>query len=215
MEPLIIPSLPSAPQKADEVRTLLDQNHVAWHPLQPNWAANYPYAPQARFRLAARADLLMVDYEVSEDHVRAAAPADNGRVWEDSCCELFVQPGGGHYYNFECNCAGTLLIGCGAQRNNRELARPDVLAGVERYASLGRDSFGVRPQSGPWHLSLIIPAKALFRDVITTWEGRSMRGNVYKCGDLLPRPHFLSWMPVGTETPDFHRPDFFGLMKVE
>ena len=32
----------------------------------------------------------------------------------------------------------------------------------------------------------------------------------YKCGDKTAHPHFLSWNPVGTPAPDFHRPDFFG-----
>lgn len=215
MESLIIPLLPSAPQKADEVRNLLDRHHVAWHSLRPNWAAHYPYAPEARFRLATSGNLLLADYEVNEDHVRAAAAADNGKVWEDSCCELFVQPDSGHYYNFECNCAGTLLIGCGNGRNNREPAAPHVLESVDRYASLGRRPFDTRSESAPWHLSLMIPAQALFNDAFTSWQQLPLRGNVYKCGDRLPRPHFLSWMPVGTETPDFHRPEFFGNMRVE
>ena len=39
------------------------------------------------------------------------------------------------------------------------------------------------------------------------------RANVYKCGDLLPVPHFISWNPITTESPDFHRPEFFGQMR--
>ena len=38
----------------------------------------------------------------------------------------------------------------------------------------------------------------------------SLRGNFYKCGDLTAHPHFLSWNPINTPKPDFHRPDFFG-----
>ena len=37
-----------------------------------------------------------------------------------------------------------------------------------------------------------------------------MKGNVYKCGDMLPHPHFLSFFPIHLPKPDFHRPDFFG-----
>ena len=33
--------------------------------------------------------------------------------------------------------------------------------------------------------------------------------NLYKCGDSLARPHYLSWQPVATPHPDFHRPEFF------
>ena len=37
-----------------------------------------------------------------------------------------------------------------------------------------------------------------------------IRANFYKCGDKTAHPHFLSWSPVSTEKPDFHRPEFFG-----
>ncbi|MBR3471266.1 MAG: hypothetical protein IKH22_01600, partial [Prevotella sp.] len=32
---------------------------------------------------------------------------------------------------------------------------------------------------------------------------------VYKCGDCLSVPHYLSLFPITTERPDFHRPEFF------
>ncbi|HPH75320.1 MAG TPA: carbohydrate-binding family 9-like protein, partial [Bacteroidales bacterium] len=25
--------------------------------------------------------------------------------------------------------------------------------------------------------------------------------------------HFVTWNPVGTEKPDYHRPEFFGILK--
>ena len=28
--------------------------------------------------------------------------------------------------------------------------------------------------------------------------------------DKTAHPHYLSWSPIGTEKPDFHRPEFFG-----
>ena len=39
---------------------------------------------------------------------------------------------------------------------------------------------------------------------------KAVRGNFYKCGDKTAHPHFVSWNPVGTPSPDFHRPEFFG-----
>ena len=40
--------------------------------------------------------------------------------------------------------------------------------------------------------------------------GRVIRANFYKCGDETPIPHFGMWSPVDNETPDFHRPEYFG-----
>ena len=44
-------------------------------------------------------------------------------------------------------------------------------------------------------------------------EGRIWGGvrlvNDANGGDNLSHPHFLSWRPIQTEKPDFHRPEFF------
>ena len=60
-----------------------------------------------------------------------------------------------------------------------------------------------------WTLTLAIPAAALFRDRLARWDGVRGAMNLYKCGDDLSCPHYLSWRPVGTPAPDFHRPEFF------
>ena len=39
-----------------------------------------------------------------------------------------------------------------------------------------------------------------------------MRANFYKCGDKTLQPHFLSWSPIHSEKPDFHRPEDFGII---
>ena len=41
------------------------------------------------------------------------------------------------------------------------------------------------------------------------------KGNFYKCGDMLSKPHFLSWNPIDTPSPDFHVPASFGLLTFE
>ena len=196
---------------AAEVATLLDSAGVEYNDIAcVNWKEEYPYAPQAKFRLAHIGESLLVDYCVTEESVAAVATHDNGRVWEDSCCELFIEPeAGGPYYNIECNCAGMLLIACGAEREGREPASPAILSGVKRWSSLGREPFEERIGRVTWHISLIVPATTLFKHHIAFFSGLKVRGNAYKCGDLLQRPHFLSWKPISIPAPDFHRPDFF------
>jgi tRNA-dihydrouridine synthase A len=34
-------------------------------------------------------------------------------------------------------------------------------------------------------------------------------GNLYKCGDKTPQPHYLSAFPIQSEKPDYHRPECF------
>ena len=59
-----------------------------------------------------------------------------------------------------------------------------------------------------WRVTVVIPFSLIGVDPENLPE--RLRANFYKCGDKTAHPHFLSWNPVGTPSPDFHRPDFFG-----
>lgn len=204
--------LPHAPASAAEVARAMDDGGVEWQTMEcANWSDEYPYAPQTGFRIAHHSTDILLDYRVGERHVRAMAAHDGGRVWEDSCCEFFCSPADdGHYYNIECNCAGTLLVGVGDGRQGREAAPAEVLGHIARWSSLGPAPFDTCEAPAFWRLSLIVPIGTFFRHNIGELSGRRFRANFYKCGDLLPAPHFMSWSPVGTPHPDFHRPEFFG-----
>ena len=143
--------------------------------------------------------------------MRAVAPHDDGNVWEDSCCELFLSPvADGTYYNMECNAAGTMLIGFGPKREGRERAPQEVLDKVDRWSSLGRTPFDNIEGEQTWQLCLAVPTEAYYHHHLESFAGLQVKGNVYKCGDKLPHPHFLSLYPIDLPKPDFHRPDFFG-----
>ena len=76
-----------------------------------NWK-EYPYQPQVSFRIAYTNDAILVHYKVVEDSVRAKYGEDNGSVWTDFCVEFFSIPArDGVYYNLECNCIATILLG--------------------------------------------------------------------------------------------------------
>ena len=195
---------------AENVPSWFDENGIEFQPIDNvNWE-EYPYAPKVEVRAAHCGGYMMINYKVREESVRAVAPADLGRVWEDSCCEFFVQPGEEPvYYNFECNCAGTLLLNCGVV-GDRKPAPEEVLKSVKRWSSLGREPFEERIGECSWQSALIIPASALFNHDIKDFSGLTLRGNFYKCGDLLKTPHFLSWNPIDLPQPMFHCPEFFG-----
>ena len=111
---------------AQEIPALLDREGIEFQPIDTvNWP-EYPYKPEVKFRVAHTGDYILIHYTVTEASVRAVAPHDGGRVWEDACCEFFLQPETGEpvYYNFECNCAGTLLLNCGRVGDNRYFAGP-------------------------------------------------------------------------------------------
>ena len=176
---------------------------------QLNWAAEYPLKPEVHVSISRTATHLILHYHVNEPAVRAQEGVDNGSVWEDSCCECFIKaPESDVYYNIECNCVGTLLIGCGAGRNDRRRYAPEQLTAVHRTATLGRTAFGLREEPTSWELTLEVPFE-LLPELHDDGQRTDYLGNIYKCGDLLPQPHFVTLFPIDTPSPDYHRPEFF------
>lgn len=203
--------------EADQVPACFSQIQLDYHPIGcVNWKEAYPYAPQVEFAIACTDHALLLHYRVTEASVRALAGCDNGRVWEDACVEFFSMPGGDDvYYNIECNCTGTLLVGAGTGRSNRQHAPKDILDGVSRWASLGTDGFDERIGECRWEVALVIPFSTFFLHDISSMDGKTIRANFYKCGDKLQTPHFLSWNPIDLPQPDFHCPSFFGILSFE
>ncbi len=177
-----------------------------------NWPLEFPEKPLVRFTFARIVDGLLINFSVREDYTKASFTVDNEPVYKDSCVELFIDPSGdGTYYNFEFNAIGTLLLGFGADRNYREKALPEITNQVKRLSSLGTLPFDTMTINEPWNLTVMIPYTAFWHHAIAPFEGKKIKGNLQKCGDELTVPHYLSWNPIPTPHPDFHRPEFFGL----
>ncbi len=215
MKEITVKKIACGLSSAEDVSKLMDAASVIFNPIDVvNWA-DFPYCPDVEFRVAHTGEAILINYKVKEASVRAVAQADQGRVWEDSCCEFFVRAEDeDEYYNFECNCAGTLLVNFG-KKGDRHHAPESVLANVKRWSSLGREPFEERIGECSWELSLVIPVSSLFNHNIKDLSGITLRGNFYKCGDLLQTPHFLSWSPIDLPQPCFHCPEFFGKLFFE
>ena len=173
-----------------------------------NWPEAFPYAPLCGGRIARTQDALVVDFRVSGLDLRARNTADNGRQWEDSCVEVFIQdPEDGNYYNFEINALGKVLACKGPERHNRTPRPAEEMEQILRFTQM---EGGPLEQEGihTWRVGVVIPFRLLGIDPERL--PRSIRANFYKCGDKTAHPHFLSWSPVETPKPDFHRPEFFG-----
>ena len=67
---------------------------------------------------------------------------------------------------------------------------------------------------GGWVLSYQIPFSFIrrFFPEFVAKEGAKMHANVYKCGDMTVKCHYLAWNPIGCETPNFHCPEYFGCL---
>ena len=217
MQTLIIPKLNQVVASAAEIPAAILAAGISYTSIDNvNWPKAFPYKPKVEFAAAHTGDALLLHYRVEEQSVRAVALQDHEHIWEDACVEFFCMPGqDGVYYNFECNCTGKLLVAAGKGRNERQPAPAEVMQSIDRWASLGAEPFDTRVEPTKWELTLRVPITAFFLHKLSGFGGLTATGNVYKCGDNLPVPHFISWNPITTENPDFHRPDFFGQMKFE
>lgn len=178
-----------------------------------NWPNEFPYAPKATFKLFHDGKNLYIRFDVTEKDIQAKVTEDQGRTWTDPCVEFFVSPEANlDYYNFECTCTGKLLLAWHPAEAEKESAGKSVLDSVKRTPSLGTAPFGLRTGEHSWNVTEVIPATALWRSGITSFDGRKMNANFYKCGDELPTPHFLSWNAIEWKEPSFHRPEQFGVL---
>ncbi len=185
-----------------------------------NWPELFPYKPATNVYLAYTADHIFVKWHVVGLNLRAVCTQDFERVSADSCVEFFCQmPGDNHYFNFEFNCIG---IATASYRLGRadDVVRltPDELSQVLRYSSLSCEPFEEKEGEFTWELCVAIPfsllqAKSGSNINLSHTEGnekRAIRANFYKCADLTTTKHYVSWQPIPTDKPDFHRPEFFG-----
>lgn len=196
--------------RQSEIRLVM-RDRLESHPIDcVNWPA-YPYAPRVTFRIAHSDEVLAIMFEVEEEHIRGLNTESNGAVWEDSCVEFFVaNPAGEGYFNFELNAIGTLLA---AVRTSRECAthfEAERLSAVRRYTSFEHKEVDVC-ESNSWYAVEMIP----FALLGSQSPPKNLRANLYKCGDKLQQPHFLSWSPITLDKPNFHCPEFFGTLTFE
>ena len=132
-------------------------------------------------------------------------------VWTDSCLEFFANfapQNTKKFFNLEMNSVGGWLFGFGEGRDNRD--------------SLGElaKKWGFAPKArifcDHWQVTAFFELGMLF-ELFGRFDpepGYTFRGNFFKCGEETPMEHYLSWSPIRTPAPDFHRPEFFGELRL-
>ncbi len=184
--------------------TLLAEQGLTLPIAVENWASYGENRVRASVSLGYARTTLWLYFQVREPEIRSTITLDQGPVYTDSCVEFFVTPPGfsPDYLNFEFNSAGALLHFRGQDRHKRIPAKPEILSQVIRVPRI----------SGPNHWSLLagLPGGVFGSDHIPQGHWKA---NFYKCGDSLKKPHYFSWAPIQTDSPDFHRPEFFKILE--
>ncbi|MCG3199344.1 MAG: hypothetical protein GHCLOJNM_03858 [bacterium] len=178
------------------------------------WTTHNP-RPVTEVRLLYDPTNLYARFDCTEKYVHAEHTEDQSEVWKDNCVELFVSPSSdlsASYFNFEFNCLGKLLLAVGHGREGRvAVPRGDLLA-VRRECSYKKPVDLQDESLKHWFLAAAIPFELLHRYSGTPAPGSGTvwRANFNKCAESVKEPHWGTWAPVDTVTPDFHQPKFFG-----
>jgi len=177
---------------------------------------DYPFKPLSKAKLCLLKNQgICVKMWSYEDNPISICTQNNEYVNYDSCLEFFfnVFPEESNIYlNFEVNHLGTMLIQYGSGRGDRKFLSTLNVEYPTVTAFTDTDVLGEY-----WGIEYTIPL-----DLIEAIYGKSdiktnhiIRAALYKCGDNTGRPHYGSWQPIGTERPDFHRPEFFGELVIK
>ena len=199
---------------SDKVKVLLEAGAVAEID-QVNWKDEFPKKLQVTVRVAHDKESLHLLYAVVGEQLRAVNTNDFGSVWEDSCVEFFMQRESQKgYINFECNVLGALLSRKHESRDKAVSQSDEVMSSIFRSSTINHRYMNGK-QVSDWTMYLEIPKNALGFTESESLAGQKIRANFYKCGDETPEPHYISWNPIDLPQPNFHVPQFFGILELE
>lgn len=200
--------------KLAEAAHLLENQAIIHSVNQLNWE-DYSYRPNVQFRIAHTGDEIWLKFYVKEKYIRAQETRTNGDVYKDSTVEFFISPDENNYYNFEFSCIGTIHLAYGPGRDNRKFVPVETVEKIDISSTLGSQPFTEKTGNFEWEMAIRIPIECFIYSDIETFNELKAKGNFYKCGDETSVPHFVTWNPVKTDQPDYHRPEYFGKIKFD
>ena len=162
---------------------------------------------------------IYVIFRVEDKYVRAVTRKHQGAVCSDSCVEFFFAPhpdSAKGYFNLEVNCGGTMLlyhvIEIGVEHT---VVDTEDCKKIEIYHSEPKIVEPEKQGLNTWVVEYRVPLDMLekYSSVVRPAPGVTWRANFYKCADATSKPHWLTWSPVDYPTPNFHLPEFFGVLE--
>ena len=168
---------------------------------QNNWK-EFSYTPETTFYILNGAEGLGIKFQTQEHPVWVQYHHFNGPVNRDSCVEIFLNfdpKNTENYINFEINAAGILQLGYGKDEQNR-IKLHDINPSIFKIETEATNK--------GWCLKFFIPFDFILK--YYPQISKILRGNLYKCADQSPKPHYLTWQPIQTPAPKFHVRESFG-----
>ncbi|MEO2049307.1 MAG: carbohydrate-binding family 9-like protein [Pirellulales bacterium] len=202
-----------------------DWNKSAWKHIRPlvlqHFMGNRPkHLPRTQAKLLYDDKALYVIFRVKDFCVRAISKEHQDHVYLDSCVEFFFAPEDPtekSYFNLEMNCGGTMLLHYQTiprkvplKLTKQEIARIEVAHSQPKII----DPEVIEPTT--WTVEYRLPFDILKKRSSTFVQpapGVLWRANFYKCADHTSNPHWLTWARIDHPVPNFHLPQFFGVLE--
>ena len=165
------------------------------------------YGIRAQGQLCCSDETLFVHLSAAEEDIRAENTEPLSPVYEDSCLEFFFKIDDQNYFNFEINPNGCLCMQFGPAKTDRiNIVRSDA----QEYFDIHAD----RTADG-WEAFYCIPLKFI-RLFYPEYQFKGeLAANFYKCGNKTRNKHYLSWSLIDLPEPNFHCPEYFGVLTFE
>jgi hypothetical protein len=203
-----------------------DWGKPQWKNIQSADIVNYmgtipKFKPAVQAKMMYNEENVYVIFHVLDRYVRCLTKEYNGPVWEDSAVEFFFAPDSSLpllYFNLEINCGGTPLMHYNLvpRKESKELSTDDIKK-IEIAHSLPQIIDPEMTDPVTWTIEYRLPVAMLekYSGLTRPKKGVEWRANFYKISENSSNPHYITWSVVGNKKPDFHQPQFFGILRFE
>lgn len=203
-----------------------DWNKPQWKKIAAMDIKNYmgakpKFLPFVQAKMMYDAGNIFVIFRVTDRYVRSVTTKINGPVWDDSAVEFFFSPDAAlpeKYFNLEINCGGTPLMYYNiVPRKDFKILDSNDIKMIEIAHSMPEIVDPEITEPVNWTVEYRLPIGLLrqYANISPPESGTTWRGNLYKCGDKTSNLHYITWSPIENSEPDFHLPQFFGILKFE
>lgn len=201
-------------------------NKPQWQDIRAIEINNYmgykPYFhPFTRVKMVYDEKNLYGIFQVEDRFVHCINQSYNGPVNEDSCVEFFFSPDNSYpkrYFNLEINCGGIphMQYHIIPRKKFKDLNVNDIKK-IEIAHSLPNLIDYEITEATAWTIEYRIPISMLekYSDITYPEKGVSWRANFYKIAEKGSNPHYIIWSYIDQFEPDFHLPEFFGILNFQ
>jgi hypothetical protein len=199
---------------------------VQWKKIETIRIENYmgavsAFKPTVEAKMMYDAENVYLIFRVQDKFVKSTVTKINGCVSCDSCVEFFFSPDKDEplkYFNIEINAGGTPLLQYATQPRKKYVElEHDEINQIEIAHSLPSVVDPEITEPVTWTIEYRLPLSILrkYSNVTSPAPGVTWKANFYKTGSKTSNPNYITWNFVDNPKPDFHLPQFFGVIKFQ